>query len=119
MPLAVTCPPIHSMVVVTSPSGDQAPPALAAITTTPDRYSRSSRAATSLRSSEIMTMVVVRLSSTGLRKKVTAPTIHISETMRFRPDAIGDRAEAVVAIDHRDHGHRAHQEEGDLGGVDQ
>ena len=35
--VVVTCPPIHSMVVVTSPMGDQAPPALAAITTSPAR----------------------------------------------------------------------------------
>ena len=37
MAAEVTCPPIHSMVVVTSPIGDQAPPALAAITTSPAR----------------------------------------------------------------------------------
>ncbi|MCY1547006.1 hypothetical protein D9M68_830370 [compost metagenome] len=35
MPLVVIWLPIHSMVVVTSPIGDQAPPALAAITTMP------------------------------------------------------------------------------------
>ena len=35
MPLALIWLPIHSMVVVTSPIGDQAPPALAAITTMP------------------------------------------------------------------------------------
>ncbi len=35
MPEAVIWPPIQSMVVVTSPIGDQAPPALAAITTMP------------------------------------------------------------------------------------
>ncbi len=31
----VTWPPIHSMIVVTSPMGDQAPPELAAIMTKP------------------------------------------------------------------------------------
>ena len=30
--IPLICPPIHNMVVVTSPIGDQAPPALAAIT---------------------------------------------------------------------------------------
>ncbi|MNL86701.1 hypothetical protein D3C87_2155160 [compost metagenome] len=35
MPPVVIWLPIHSMVVVTSPIGDQAPPALAAITTMP------------------------------------------------------------------------------------
>ena len=32
IPSAVTWPPIHSMVVVTSPIGDHTPPAFAAIT---------------------------------------------------------------------------------------
>ncbi|MNE40620.1 hypothetical protein D3C80_1346520 [compost metagenome] len=75
--------PIHSMVVVTSPIGDQAPPALAAITTTPTYIQRSGRPRTSLRSSETMTMVVVRLSSTAERKKVMKPTIH-SRCTRLR-----------------------------------
>jgi len=35
MVVVVNCPPIHSIVVVTSPIGDQAPPALAAMTTMP------------------------------------------------------------------------------------
>ena len=38
--LAVICPPIQSMVVVTSPIGDQAPPALAAITIIPANNKR-------------------------------------------------------------------------------
>mmetsp|Transcript_22082 Transcript_22082/g.55359 ORF Transcript_22082/g.55359 Transcript_22082/m.55359 type:complete len:209 (-) Transcript_22082:624-1250(-) len=67
----VTCPPIQSMVVVTSPIGLQAPPALAAITTIPPSVMRVSRSesATSLVRSEHMTMVVVRLSKTAERKK--------------------------------------------------
>jgi hypothetical protein len=36
------CPPIHNIVVVTSPIGDQTPPALAAITVIPTNRSRSS-----------------------------------------------------------------------------
>ncbi|OPZ10761.1 MAG: hypothetical protein BWZ07_02458 [Alphaproteobacteria bacterium ADurb.BinA280] len=73
----VICPPIHSMVVVTSPMGDQAPPEFAATTMMPAKNSRSSCLASSLRISEIMTMVVVRLSRMALRKKVTKPTSHI------------------------------------------
>mmetsp|Transcript_13421 Transcript_13421/g.45372 ORF Transcript_13421/g.45372 Transcript_13421/m.45372 type:complete len:397 (+) Transcript_13421:81-1271(+) len=59
---AVTCPLIHSMVVVTSPIGVHAPPALAAITTMEPKSLRSSGSGKSLRRSETMTMVVVRLS---------------------------------------------------------
>ena len=75
---AVIWPPIHSIVVVTSPIGDQAPPELAAMTMMPAKNRRSSCLASSLRISEIITMVVVRLSSIALRKKVTKPTSHIS-----------------------------------------
>ena len=75
----VICPPIQSMVVVTSPIGLQAPPALAAITMMPAKKSRSSCRSSSFFISEIITMVVVRLSSTALRKKVTIPTSQSSE----------------------------------------
>lgn len=71
-------PPIHSMVVVTSPITVHAPPALAAITTREANNSRSSRRAISRWISEIMTMVVVRLSRIELRKNATKPTSHIS-----------------------------------------
>ncbi len=77
MLIEVIWPPIHSIVVVTSPIGDQAPPELAAMTMMPAKNSRSAWFASSLRISEIMTMVVVRLSSSALRKKVTKPTSHI------------------------------------------
>jgi hypothetical protein len=117
MASVVIWPPIHSMVVVTSPIGDQAPPELAAMTMMPAKNRRSSCLASSLRISEIITMVVVRLSRTALRKKVTKPTSHISETSLVGPDALGDDLEAVVRIDHLDDGHRAHQEEHDLGGA--
>ncbi len=77
MPIAVIWPPIHSIVVVTSPIGDQAPPELAAMTMMPAKNRRSAWCESSLRISETMTMVVVRLSSSALRKKVTKPTSHI------------------------------------------
>lgn len=35
------CPPIHSIVVVTSPNGDHVPPALAAIITSETNHNRS------------------------------------------------------------------------------
>ena len=72
---------IQSMVVVTSPITVQAPPALAAITTMPAKNSRVSRSATSFRSNEIITMVVVRLSSTADRKNVNQLTIQSSWTL--------------------------------------
>ena len=70
-----TWPPIHSIVVVTSPMGVHAPPALAAITTTAPSSLRSSPESPGriFRRSEIMTMVEVRLSRMAERKKVTPP----------------------------------------------
>lgn len=65
---AVICPPIHSMVVVTSPKGDQAPPALAAITIVPANQSRSSLSCNNLVHNDTITMAVVRLSSRAERK---------------------------------------------------
>ena len=74
MARVVIWPPIHNMVVVTSPIGLQAPPALAAMTMMPAKNNRSSWFSSSFFISEIMTMVVVRLSRMELRKKVTKPT---------------------------------------------
>lgn len=71
--------PIQSIVVVTSPIGDQAPPELASITMIPAKNRRSSRFANNLRMSDIITMVVVKLSKIALRKKVTKPTSHFSD----------------------------------------
>jgi len=79
IPSVVIWPPIQSIVVVTSPIGDQAPPALAAMTMLPAKKRRSSCLSSSFFISEIITIVVVRLSSTELRKKVVEPTSHISE----------------------------------------
>src|SRR5690606_5083782 len=61
MPGGEICPTIQSIVVVTSPIGDQAPPALAATMIIPAKKSLISRFETSLRVSETRTMVVVRL----------------------------------------------------------
>ena len=79
MATVVTRSAIHNMVVVTSPIGDHAPPAFAASTTTPAIISRSPRSLRTLRSSEIITIVVVRLSRTALRKNVTKPMIQTSD----------------------------------------
>ncbi len=76
MDRAVICPPIHSMVVVTSPMGDQAPPALAAMTMRPAKIKRSSRLCSSFLVNDTMTMVVVRLSKMALKKKLTPATTH-------------------------------------------
>ena len=73
---AVICPPIQSMVVVTSPIGDHAPPELAAMTMSPANSKRSSRLSSSFFSNDTITMVVVRLSKIALRKKVTPLTSH-------------------------------------------
>ena len=72
---------IQIIVVVTSPMTVQAPPALAATTTMPIYKSRSSRSATSLRNTEIITMVVVKLSKTADRKNVHIPMTHSSDTL--------------------------------------
>ena len=74
---AVIWPPIQSMVVVTSPIGVQAPPALAAITIIPAKNKRSSLCSRSFFIRETITIVVVRLSKIALRKNETKPTIHI------------------------------------------
>ena len=76
----VICPPIHSMVVVTSPITVHAPPALAAMTTTEANSRRSSRRAISRWISETITIVVVKLSRIALRTNETKPTSHISAT---------------------------------------
>ena len=83
IPNAVTCPPIHSIVVVTSPIGDHAPPALAAITITETNSRRSSPRSSSFRISDTITMLVVRLSRTALNKNVTQDTIHNKLVIRL------------------------------------
>ena len=66
------------MVVVTSPIGDQAPPAFAAITTTPTKYFLVCESEINLRKRVTMTMAVVKLSKAAEMKNVTIPTIHKS-----------------------------------------
>src|SRR5688572_1232691 len=73
------CPPIHSMVVVTSPIGVHAPPALAAITIIPAKKSLISLLGINLRIKDTITIEVVRLSSTDERKKVTQQIIQRSD----------------------------------------
>src|SRR5690554_6814609 len=78
---AVICPPIHNMVVVTSPIGDHAPPALAAIITIPEKNQRSFLSPISFLNSEIITIDVVRLSKAAEKKKVNRQIIQSSFTL--------------------------------------
>ena len=64
------------MVVVTSPIGDHAPPALAAITTMAANHKRSSRLIINLRNRVTRTMVAVKLSIIAERIKAKIPIIH-------------------------------------------
>src|SRR5215208_1078102 len=73
-------PPIHNIVVVTSPIGVHAPPAFAAITIMPAKKSRMSRFGISFRINETITIAVVRLSRIDERKNVTQ---HISHSKVF------------------------------------
>ena len=77
-PDAVIMPPFHIMMVVTSPIGEKAPPALAAMITIEAYQMRSRWSLTSLRSIIIITMEVVRLSSTAERISVMKPIFHSS-----------------------------------------
>src|SRR5688500_18098248 len=70
------CPPIQSIVVVTSPIGDHAPPAFAAITIIPAKNNRIFLFGTNFLTSETITIAVVRLSSNADRKKVTQQITH-------------------------------------------
>lgn len=78
---AVTLSFIQSMMVVTSPMGDQAPPLLAAMTITEAQSQRSSRSGTSARSRVTMTIAVVMLSSTADMKKATSASSHRSRRL--------------------------------------
>jgi len=94
-------PLIQSMVVVTSPMGVQAPPALAARTTAAPKNWRRSGSLTSLRRSETMTMVLVRL----------------SRMARRRLDDLGHELEPLVRVHDFHDGHRTEKEEYDLAHV--
>ena len=77
-PPVVIMPFIHSMMVVTSPMGENAPPELAAIITIEAKIMRSLLSRMSLRSTIIITMDVVRLSSMAERKNVMKAMRHSS-----------------------------------------
>ena len=83
IPPLVMFPPIQSMVVVTSPIGDQAPPAFAAITIIPIKKRRSSLSSMSFARRVIMTMVVVKLSRTAERKNAVNPVIQSNLILLF------------------------------------
>src|SRR6188768_4203807 len=70
------CPPIHSIVVVTSPIGDHAPPAFAPITIMPQKNSLIFLSGTSFLVRDTIKIAVVRLSSSAERKKVTQHITH-------------------------------------------
>src|ERR1044072_6101077 len=72
---AVICPPIQSMVVVTSPIGDHAPPAFAAMMTSTMYFNRMGGSETNFLRSETITIVVVRLSRIADRKNVNTQTM--------------------------------------------
>ncbi len=71
----VTFLPIQSMVVVTSPIGDQAPPAFAAIIIKPAYQIRTLLSFTIFCSIEIKTMVAVRLSMIADKMKASMAKI--------------------------------------------
>ena len=71
-----TLPFIQSMIVVTSPMGEHAPPLLAAMTITEAKSIRSLVVGTILRRSITMMIVVVMLSSSADMKKVSSATSH-------------------------------------------
>jgi hypothetical protein len=71
-----SCPCIQSIVVVTSPIGVQAPPALAATTIQQLKIILSLEEGMILLSNEIIKMVVVRLSKMLERKKERIAIIH-------------------------------------------
>ena len=75
---AVIRPPIHSIVVVTSPIGEKAPPALAATTIIPAKNNLICLFGTSFLMRDTITMEVVRLSSMADNIKVTPQIIHSS-----------------------------------------
>ena len=79
----VICPPIHNIVVVTSPIGVQAPPALAAITTIPIKNILVCLSLINFLNKETITMVVVRLSRTAERKNVTMLIIQSNLRLSF------------------------------------
>ena len=106
MLVAVICPPIHSIVVVTSPMGDHAPPAFAATTIIPANNIRSSLSSIIFRMRETITMVEVKLSNTADKKKVIPHNNHnnldllrvlIAEVMIVNPSCASINSTMVMA----------------------
>ena len=77
-PTELTFSSIHSMMVVTSPMGENAPPAFAAITMRPANSQRSFWSLSKRRSIITMMMVVVMLSSTADMTNDSEHRIHKS-----------------------------------------
>ena len=73
-----TLPFTHNMIVVISPMGDQAPPALAAMIIMLAYNQRSLGSLTNLRNNNTITIEVVRLSRIADMKNVTNERIHKS-----------------------------------------
>ena len=103
---AVTLPLIQSMMVVTSPMGDHAPPLLAAMMMTPANNQRSCSAGMSLRSIITIMMVVVILSNTADMKKVMRARVHNSaillrvvmwSVITLNPPCVSIRSTIVIA----------------------
>ena len=79
----VTFSPIHSMVVVTSPMGDHAPPAFAAMIISPANQIRSLFSAINFLRIVINTIVAVRLSMMADKIKAKIHMIHNSDLFLF------------------------------------
>ena len=80
---ALTWPPIHNIIVVTSPIGDHAPPALAARIKTPANNHNVSLSLISFGRRAAITIAVVRLSKTAEKKNVITLKIQIKYTFLF------------------------------------
>ena len=74
--ISLTLLPIHNIVVVMSPIGDQAPPALAAIIIKPAYHSFKLLSFTNFCNNVISTIVAVKLSIIAERMKAKNPKIH-------------------------------------------
>ena len=102
----VNWPPIHNMVVVTSPIGDQAPPAFAATTTMPAKSHLVCLSSINLRNKDTMTMEVVKLSNNAEKKNVKTQTIQsiltllrvvIRSVMTLNPSCASTNSTMVIA----------------------
>ena len=110
MVVVVSCPPIQSMVVVTSPMGDHAPPALAAMTTMPAKSQRVCRDCSMSWSKEHHNRrgQIVEQCREKERQHADDPK-HLD--LVPGSDAVCDHPESFVCIDEFHNGHRLHQEE--------